>query len=95
MSRRGEIVVECDLVDCYAEIVFTSSQLDIELPGLLIDAGWERTRDRDICPDCVKAAQDEARSADAHERAAARCPQQRFCRHGRKEIGHEHGSHVD
>lgn len=85
MSRRGEIVVECDSVDCYAEIVFTSSQLDIELPGLLIDAGWERTRDRDICPDCVKAAQDEARSADAHERAAARARNNDFADTGGKD----------
>jgi hypothetical protein len=54
MSRRGELVVECDGGRCHAEAIYRPENLDTPLADLLSDDGWKRIGGRDRCPECVK-----------------------------------------
>ena len=54
MSRRGEITVECDSDDCYAEAIYRPENLDEPISDVLEADGWTRYHDQDICPQCIK-----------------------------------------
>ena len=58
MSRRGEIVVECDNADCYAEQVLDAAELQRRgMRGAIIFYGWRATDPyvgKDVCPMCVE-----------------------------------------
>lgn len=66
MSRRGEITIECDSDDCYAEILLGALALeDDSLHDQLADAGWTQTaQGQDVCPDCVVEANPRERDDD-------------------------------
>ena len=53
MSRRGEIVIECDGGRCHAEVIYRPENLDVPVEHLLSDDGWKRVGDKDRCPACV------------------------------------------
>lgn len=63
MSRRGEIVIECDTPTCHAEIRFEAWHRASTVDDVLDDAGWQvtgkavgRAPRKDICPQCVEEA---------------------------------------
>ena len=76
MSRRGEITIECDVTNCYAEQIFTPDTLadTRNLDELIEDAGWKSDGARDICPQCVEENQEreELTAPDAWEGGFAR-----------------------
>jgi hypothetical protein len=54
MSRRGEIVVECDYAHCHAEQIYAPSDLeDFGLAACMSDDGWVERDGRYICAQCV------------------------------------------
>jgi len=52
MSRRGEIAIECDAEDCWADICYTELELFSALNESLIEDGWVRKDGKDYCPEC-------------------------------------------
>jgi hypothetical protein len=53
MSRRGEIVVECDTKGCQAERRFNADEIaDIGLRAAKYAEGWRWYNNHDICPQC-------------------------------------------
>jgi hypothetical protein len=84
MSRRGDIVVECDSRDCYAEVIYRPERLDEPIADCLEHDGWARKDGKDYCPDCVKAGSEPERD-EAYERAAARDRLDDFARTGGKD----------
>ena len=56
MSRRGELTVECDTGDCYAQVTYRIAELiDFSVEDALSDEGWKRIGGKDKCPACLKA----------------------------------------
>jgi hypothetical protein len=64
MSRRGEICVECDSPDCYAEVIYQPSSIEDDLACLLFQDGWRRKDERDYCPECAKEENPRERGDD-------------------------------
>ena len=84
MSRRGEICVECDSDDCYAEVIYRPENLDEPIHDLLVTDGWQRKDGKDYCCECVREHGDGDRD-EAYERAAARDRADGFARTGGKD----------
>lgn len=54
MSRRGEIVIACDVKDCHAEFIF-KAQRRLTVDEALDREGWHQLDDgRDMCQQCVE-----------------------------------------
>jgi hypothetical protein len=64
MSRRGEITVECDSDDCYAEVIYRPENLDEPVHDLLTADGWVRKDGKDYCVECVRPENPRERGDD-------------------------------
>jgi len=56
MSRKGEIVVVCDIKGCNGEHLIHSWDVNVQTLATAIQReGWRRDSDgRDVCPSCVE-----------------------------------------
>jgi hypothetical protein len=64
MSRRGEICIECESDDCYAEVIYRPETLGETIDDLLEQDGWRVKDGHDYCPECVKEENPRERGDD-------------------------------
>ncbi len=58
MSKRGEIIVECDTPGCHSELIVTAAELCqplMTLGAFRVQAGWATYLGKDQCDACVVA----------------------------------------